>query len=216
MARHRTPKTPKPIPLVQPDRSGPSSATLLEIAEQRGLLKTYDGQPDTSSLRSRIQFPPKDADADAEALVGRLGESVLWSISLTMLHFTLDVLISHQYGADSIVWRDICWRTVQAFPVIFLLIYLFHQHPSRSPVIPPLSPKLLHLTHQILFFIGSVTAGCYLIYITNEHGYYAVMKTSPPLGCLWVWSVIELDLVPAVGSLLWCVVWLKWGGYDYL
>ncbi|CZT10785.1 uncharacterized protein RAG0_15148 [Rhynchosporium agropyri] len=193
MARHRTPKTPKPIPLVQPDRSGPSSATLLEIAEQRGLLKTYDGQPDRSSLGSRVQFPPKDA----EALVGRLGESVLWSISLTMLHFTLDVLISHQYGADSIVWRDICWRTVQAFPVIFLLIYLFHQHPSRSPVIPPLSPKLLHLTHQILFFIGSVTAGCYLIYITNEHGYYAVMKTSPPLGCLWVWSVIELDLILA-------------------
>lgn len=119
-------------------------------------------------------------------------------------------------------------RSVLAFPkywnswlivisaVIFLLMYFFHQHPTRSPVIPPLAPKALHITYQTLFFIGSVSAGCYLIYITNVHGYYAVMKQSPPLGCLWVWSVIELDLIPAVGSLLWCVVFLKWGGYNYL
>ncbi|KAL2075139.1 hypothetical protein VTL71DRAFT_81 [Oculimacula yallundae] len=213
MARNRKEKTPKKIPLAQPDRSGPSQATLLDIAEQRGLLKTYDGQPDTSSLENRIRFTE---EADKEALVGRVGESVLRSISLTMLHFTMDVLVVHQYGADNIVWRDIVWRTVQAFPVIFLLMYFFHQHPTRSPVIPPLSPKALHVTHQVLFFIGAVAAGCYLIHITNMHGYYAVMKTSPPLGCLWIWSVIELDLTPAVGSLLWCVVFLKWGGYNYL
>ncbi|KAK0123696.1 hypothetical protein ONS95_008706 [Cadophora gregata] len=211
MARHRKEKTPKKIPLSQPDRSGPSQATLLDIAEQRGLLKTYDGQADSSSLEGRA-----GEEADTEALVGRLGESVLWSISLTMLHFTLDVLISHQYGADSIVWQDIMWRALQAFPVIFLLMYFFHQHPTPSPVIPPLAPKALKITYQTLFFVGSVSAGCYLIYITNMHGYYAVMKQSPPLGCLWIWSVIELDLVPAVGSLLWCVVFLKWGGYNYL
>lgn len=110
MARHRASK-PKAIPLAQPDRSGPSQATLLDIAEQRGLLKTYDGQPDTSSLEGRVR-----EEEEKEALVGRLGESVLWSISLSMLHFTLDVLISHQYGADSIVWRDIVWRAVQAVP----------------------------------------------------------------------------------------------------
>jgi len=47
----------------------------------------------------------------------------------------------------------------------------------------------------------SVTSGCYLIHITNNYGYLAVMKQSPPLGCLWVWSVIELNLHWAVLSL---------------
>ncbi len=73
------------LKLSQPDRSGPdpSKQTLLDIAEKRGLLKTdeekdiNDGEPE-------------------EALVGRFGEAFLWSISLTMLHFTLDVLVAHQ------------------------------------------------------------------------------------------------------------------------
>ncbi len=120
MARHRTPKAPK-IPLSQPDRSGPSTTqqTLLDIAEQRGILKDYSGKPDTASFESRVR-----GNDDAEPLVGRLGESVLWSISLTMLHFTLDVLISHQYGADSIVWTSIVWSAVQALPSKFPPQYL--------------------------------------------------------------------------------------------
>lgn len=115
MARHRNSKAPK-IPLSQPDRSGPSPTqqTLLDIAEQRGILRDYAGKPDTASFESRVR-----GEDDGEALVGRLGESALWSISLTMLHFTLDVLISHQYGADSIVWAQIVWRAVQALPSMF-------------------------------------------------------------------------------------------------
>lgn len=109
MARNRKEKSPK-IPLSLPDKSGPSQATLLDIAEQRGLLKTYDGKTDTAQLGSRIR-PEKDE----EPLVGRIGESVMWSISLTMLHFTMDVLVSHQYAVE-IVWRDLVWRSLQAFP----------------------------------------------------------------------------------------------------
>jgi hypothetical protein len=70
--------------------------------------------------------------------------------------------------------------------------------------------------HQFLFFVASVTAGCYLIYISNTFGYYAVMKQAPPIGCLWIWSVIELDLVAAAASLLCCIGFLKLGGYAYL
>jgi len=70
--------------------------------------------------------------------------------------------------------------------------------------------------HQIFFFSGSVAAGCYLIHITNEHGYYAIMKQAPPLGCLWIWSVIELDVLWASASLLCCIIFLKYGGYGFL
>lgn len=105
MGRQGKQKDPK-IKLKQPDRSGPdpSKESLLEIARQRGLLNAQKGQRADGS----------DEDA-AEALVGRLGEAFLWSISLTMLHFTLDVLVTHQYAVE-IVWRDIILRAATAFP----------------------------------------------------------------------------------------------------
>ncbi|PQE07339.1 deacetylase protein [Rutstroemia sp. NJR-2017a WRK4] len=91
--------------LTQPDRSGPdpSVETLLEIAQKRGLAKAQ-----------RDRQAELDAEGE-EILIGRLGDSILWTISLTMLHLTLDVLVTHQYAVD-LVWKDIFWRTAQAFP----------------------------------------------------------------------------------------------------
>jgi hypothetical protein len=92
------------IKLARPDRSGPdpSQETLLEIAEKRGLLKAQQAAED-------------GLDESGEPLVGRLGESILWSISLTMLHFTLDVLVAHQYAVE-VKWPALISRGAQAFP----------------------------------------------------------------------------------------------------
>jgi len=89
------------VKLKQPDRSGPDPThqTLFELAEERGLLK--------------------DQEASDDGEVGRLGESLLWSLSLTMLHFTLDVLVTHQYAQD-VKWPKICMRTAQTFPGMFI------------------------------------------------------------------------------------------------
>jgi hypothetical protein len=207
------------IKLAHPDRSGPdpSQETLLDIAEKRGLLKAQ-------------QAAEEGLDESGEPLVGRLGESILWSISLTMLHFTLDVLVANQY-AVAIKWPALIARTAQAFPskshsptsramltdpVILFFFYSFHPHQSPPILLPRLPPRIQPLLHQLLFFVSSITAGCYLIYITNMHGYYAVMKQAPPLGCLWIWSVIELDIFWATGSLIFCGIFLKAGGYSFL
>lgn len=89
MAKNR--KEPK-IKLKRPDKSGPdpSQQTLFDIAQQRGLLED-------------------------EVLIGRVGESILWSMSLTMVHFTFDVLVASQYAVD-IEWLTLAKRTLQAFP----------------------------------------------------------------------------------------------------
>jgi hypothetical protein len=100
--------------------------------------------------------------------------------------------------------------------VILLLFYTLHPHAQASSLFPPLPARIQPILHQLFFFGVSLSAGSYLIYITNMHGHYAVMKRAPPLGCLWIWSVIELDLVWAASSLLGCVGFLKWNGYSYL
>lgn len=42
----------------------------------------------------------------------------------------------------------------------------------------------------------------------------AILKRSPPLGCLWVWSVIELNLGLAVLSLACAAGFFAQGGYE--
>jgi hypothetical protein len=112
MARRRSQKelSSSTIALKQPDRSGPdpSRETLLEIAHKRGLLK--DGA--NSSLghgKASIEL-----DEMSDPPIGRLGEAILWSISLAMLHFTFDVLAQNQYAVE-ISWPSITTKSLQAF-----------------------------------------------------------------------------------------------------
>ncbi|TVY85848.1 hypothetical protein LAWI1_G007616, partial [Lachnellula willkommii] len=100
MARNRKEKDPK-IKLKQPDRSGPdpSQETLLQLAEQHGLLN----------------IPQAEPAEDEEPLIGRLPESIFWSISLTMLHFTMDVLVARQFAVE-MEWDKLMTRSAQAFP----------------------------------------------------------------------------------------------------
>ncbi|KAG9231233.1 hypothetical protein BJ875DRAFT_506797 [Amylocarpus encephaloides] len=187
--------------LKHPDRSSrPSEETLLGLAEKTGIL-------DSSQITDKQEEVEED-----EVLVGRLGESFLWSVSLTMLHFTLDVLVMSQY-AEVWEWKKLLGRTAQAFPVFLLLFYSFHPHKEASVLLPRLPPSMQPILHQLFFFVCSVSAGCYLVHITNAYGYYAIMKQSPPLGCIWIWSVIEQDVFWATGSLVICGIFLKAGGY---
>jgi hypothetical protein len=96
------------IPLQQPDRSGLdiSKETLFDIAEKHSLLK--------ESNRSSIQANDGFAEETSDPPIGRLGEAILWSVSLTMLHFTFDVLVQHQYAVE-ISWRKIFTTSLQAF-----------------------------------------------------------------------------------------------------
>jgi hypothetical protein len=97
-----------------------------------------------------------------------------------------------------------------------LLFYFLHPHEANDKtLVPGLPARYQHPLRQVIFFAASVASGCYLIYVTNTFGYLAVMKQAPPLGCIWLWAVVELDLPWAVLSLVVAVGFLWQGGYDY-
>lgn len=134
MARQRKGKEKEvKIKLKQPDRSGPdpSNETLLALAERQGLLKAPE-----------VGDESEEEDED-EPLTGRLADAFLWSISLTMLHFTLDVLVTHQYAVE-LSGPIIIRRAAQAFPSKPLSpmhltsnINSFHSHPPPPLLFPP-------------------------------------------------------------------------------
>ena len=200
------------IPLVKPSREGPKHKTLFDIAAERQ-AELQGGQPFASSTSATaaepevvttqinpdgtLSFP--EASTPQEEPIGVFGHALVFAITLTMLHFTLDVLVHQQYR-QSIDWTMIFNRTAFTFPLLVVLIYMLHSRAAR-------------VWAQLLFLAIGVGAGCYLIYSSNKEAYFAVMKRAPPLGTLWVWSVIEMRLevallsIGAVGAYFW------WGGF---
>lgn len=107
MARQRKEKSVKDIPLKQPDRSGPSEKTLLDMAQGKNLFEQADAR--------QAQL---DREKNGEVVLSpgaeRFLEAALWTSTLAMIHFTFEVLVQHQYGMD-IDWLSAWARTAQAW-----------------------------------------------------------------------------------------------------
>ncbi|KPM38508.1 hypothetical protein AK830_g8038 [Neonectria ditissima] len=206
MARQRKEKPAKSIPLKQPDRSAPSEATLLDFAKGKNLFEQAEER--------QRELNRKDDDAVLPPGAERFLEAALWTATLAMIHFTFEVLVQSQYGMD-MDWPAVFGRTARAWVFFFFIFYVLHPHDANPILVPGVPRKYQHAIRQTIFFIMSITSGPYLIHISNRYGYLAVMKRAPPLGCLWLWSIVELDLLWGVVSLSFAVSWAWKKGYAF-
>ncbi|EHK19780.1 uncharacterized protein TRIVIDRAFT_47013 [Trichoderma virens Gv29-8] len=210
MAKNR--KDPKSIKLRQPDRSAPTEKTLLQIASERSLFE--------QAARREKQLAGKDEDEDDKDESAKLSpgaerflEAMLYTTTLAMLHLTFDVLVMKQYAAE-IKWKRIITNAGRMWMVFFFLFYSLHPAQPNQVLIPGLPRRFQRTLRQMLFFAMSCVSGCALVYITNSKGYLYNMKRAPPLGCLWLWAVVELDLLWAVPSLLVTAAYVWVNGYS--
>ena len=176
------------VPLLQPDRSGPKTKTLYEFAAEREA---------ELSAQAAAQQAQRDGDIGAA-----LGHALFLGPALSMLHFTLDVLVYHQYRQD-MAWGEIARRSGTAAPMLMLLVFAMHSATATR----------VRALRQAVFFLAATVAGCHLVYAGNKYQYFAVMKAAPPVGTLWVWSIIELRLELAVPSLLVVGACVWWNGF---
>jgi hypothetical protein len=188
------------IPMAQPDRSKPTAKTLVEIAEekQRELEAKH---PEAFKDKDSSLYKDKPGFVHDEPL-SAFEEAILYTFSLSMLHFTLDVLVFNQYRQE-IEWSEIFTHTFRMLLPLCLAVYLTHTKTARR----------FGVLKQMLFFVAATAAGCWLVYSGNKHGYYFVMKRAPPLGTLWVWSVVEMRLMWAVAHLVIVGGYCWWNGF---
>ncbi|KAF1981265.1 hypothetical protein K402DRAFT_398703 [Aulographum hederae CBS 113979] len=188
------------IPLRKPDyTSKPETKTLFQIAEERQEL-LRQGKPFPKSLSSS-NSAPNSGDGPELDLISPLAEAILYTFTLTVLHLTLDALVNQQFK-QKVDWGAIIPRTLLIAPLLFVLIYSLHTETALK----------VPLAREAVFFATAVVGGCYMIHVVNEEGYYAVMRRAPPVGTLWVWSVIEMHVGTAVGSLGVVGGWVWWMG----
>lgn len=202
-------RTAADLPMRQPDRSGPKGKTLYDLAEERRAELAAHGQPFSKIHSDGLVrdengtiLSASSKDFSDEPL-GPFGEAVFLTVSLAMLHFTLDVLVYNQYRQE-IEWPPIFKRTGTLAPVLLFIIYALKTRTARK----------VEVLRQMLFLAIAVGSGCYVIYAGNTYSYYAVMKRAPPLGTLWIWSVVEMKLEWALASVVVNLGFLFWGGYS--
>ncbi|KAI9718389.1 MAG: hypothetical protein M1812_004110 [Candelaria pacifica] len=131
---HAQPPPQPEIKLAQPDRSGPKGKTLFDLAEERQALldkgKPFPKAATTGKTSSKDDNVPKVRvmEEDDEP-IGPFGQAAFFTSTLAMLHFTLDVLVQHQYKQE-IEWGTIVRRTGMVVPGIVTIPC--HSHSSVS------------------------------------------------------------------------------------
>lgn len=117
MARPRKELRAKDIKLRQPDRSGPTEKTLLQIAEDQNLFNLAAKQQRKNNGAGQGDAHRDGGDAEREgglsSSADRLMDTLLYAVCLGMLHFTLDFLVQHQYAME-IDYKTITERAFQA------------------------------------------------------------------------------------------------------
>ena len=195
------------VPFSQPSRDEPREKTLLDIANERQLLNE-SSQTNPSITTTRIQpdgslaLLEKTGDTSGSMSTPYL-DIFLYTTTLTLLHYTLTVLVHHQYASSPPSLPQLFYdSTVASATPALILILVAILHPRSSQI-----------ATQLLFATLSIVAGAWLVYASNEDPYMAVMKKAPPLGTLWVWAVVEMNWEWAVGSLGVVASWGWWKGY---
>jgi hypothetical protein len=113
-ARQRKEKSENTIKLAQPDRSGPSEKTLLELAQERNLFAQAENDPRNKNRVKKADDDDEDDDGLMSPTAERVLDTMLWVVSLTMVHFTFDYLVQYQYGMDMDI-PAVATRTGRAF-----------------------------------------------------------------------------------------------------
>ncbi|ORY15255.1 hypothetical protein BCR34DRAFT_478240 [Clohesyomyces aquaticus] len=187
--------------LQHPDRSGPKGKTLFDLADERQ-RELNKAKPAGWNL-NKDNTPAGERPFNDEDPIGPAGNAVLYSISLATLHLTLDVVVYSQYRED-VVWSEILQRAAKVLPIFFVLVYLLHVD----------SVKRFPTLRNLFFLATSVIAGCYMVYSGNVNGYFFVMKTAPPIGALWIWSVVEMSFPYALTNAAVVLGYLWWNGFE--
>lgn len=121
MAKRKEPKA-KDLKLKQPDRSGPTDKTLLDLAQEKDLFtqaKEREAEIQREKRRAAGENVAEGGEEEEEDNVMSIGaervmESVLWTATIAMLHLTFDVLVQHQYGTE-LDWSAVWMRAGRAF-----------------------------------------------------------------------------------------------------
>ncbi|KAF8627227.1 hypothetical protein AX15_004465 [Amanita polypyramis BW_CC] len=163
------------------------------LAKESGLLSKINGSS-----------PKLSVEDDSEDL--SLGDEIL-NVAFLLIPFSflllmMDILIHFQYGKDPPLW-ELGERMLTGVPILSVFIFYTGRYKQ-------------HRRMQMLLFALSVSAGCRMLFIINRKSWLVNMRQCPPLATMWIYAIVQLDLGPAVLSLVTVGGFIWWKGLRVL
>lgn len=148
-----------------------------------------DDQVPIVDLHTTAQSLMTEVQEDAMSpRVEKFFDLLIWSIPFTSLFVLLDVMIHQQYAMHPTLAQEF-GRMIGTVPILVAIIWL-----------TTISPRIPRDIMQYLFFAAAIMMGSSFIWIFHKSPFMEVIRRTPPLGTLWIYCVVKLDLIPCVTS----------------
>ncbi|OJT13339.1 hypothetical protein TRAPUB_10105 [Trametes pubescens] len=164
------------------------------IIEQTGILK----QAGTSG--SKVPEVGNDEeDYEISPLADEIFRALYLVIPMSFMLLLMEILVHNQYGrhASFEALRD---RLLSGVPILFVFVFYTNRYKADKRM-------------QAALFWLSCIAGTRLIWLMNRGNWLVVMRQCPPIATAWIYAVIQLNLAPAVLSLVVAATFTWYKGY---
>ncbi|KAI7863661.1 hypothetical protein BDF14DRAFT_1733564 [Spinellus fusiger] len=157
--------------------------------------KEEDHVPDAEKMRlfESAGLLEKVKQREAELAMNTTPSEYVWqavfmSLPFSFLLATFDVTVKLQYS-EPWSYQGLLLRGLKAIPALIPFIYITNRYKTSTLV-------------QYLMAAASLLVGSFLLYTMNHTPSLGQMMRAPGLATLWVYFVVQLNLTPAVLTLL--------------
>ncbi|KAA1466199.1 hypothetical protein DENSPDRAFT_830957 [Dentipellis sp. KUC8613] len=123
-------------------------------------------------------------------------------IPLAFFLLLMHILIHFQYRQEP-KWGDIVGRMLSGAPILAAFVFYTNRHKGSRRT-------------QFMLWVLALAAGIRLIYLVNYGNWLMNIQQCPPIATVWVLTIIQLELGPAVTSLVGVGLWVWWSGMQIL
>ncbi|KAI8888265.1 hypothetical protein K501DRAFT_321014 [Backusella circina FSU 941] len=154
-----------------------SNEEKLRLIDQTGLLKKV-------KIREQELIKQKQHVTTTSEYIW---QAIFLSIPFGFLMATFDVTVKVQYSEP---WNypGLVVKCAKSAPALAPLIYITNRHKSKRVT-------------QALMSVGSALVGSFLMYTLRHSPSLGQMMRAPGLATVWVYFIIQLELIPAVLTL---------------
>ncbi|KAK0193648.1 hypothetical protein F5146DRAFT_392328 [Armillaria mellea] len=135
-----------------------------------------------------------------------LAEEIFTAITMivpfSFLLLMMEILIRYQYGKHPGL-NVLVERMVANVPILSLLIFYTMRYKE-------------HRRLKIGLFLVSIGIGCRMIYLLSRGTLYVNIRQVPPLGTLWIYTIVQLELGLAALNLTTVAAYVWWKGLQIL
>jgi len=109
-------------------------------------------------------------------------------IPFSCLLLLMEILAHYQYGRKPTM-EALANRMIPGVPILCVFIFYTNRYKHLRQL-------------QLFLLVLGIGSGARMLYVLNRSNWRDVMKFCPPLATAWVYAVMQLDIGPAILSLL--------------